>query len=140
MRPSGGSGVCEILVDEDLTCVHISGKGHRARNVARVDAGAKSELGAVGDGDRLFGRIHDLHGQDGAEDLFLHHARVFRRIVDDRGVAGFLEDALDDGVLLAPGESCGAAYAGWARLCFTSAPPDQVELAVARLSRRLGYT
>jgi aspartate/methionine/tyrosine aminotransferase len=73
---------------------------------------------------------------EGATFLFLD----LRAVVDDRGVAGFLEDALDDGVLLAPGESCGAAYSGWARLCFTSAPPEQVEIAVARLSRRLGYT
>ena len=73
---------------------------------------------------------------EGSTFLFLD----LRAVVDDRGVAGFLEDALEDGVLLAPGESCGKAYAGWARLCFTSAPPTQVELAIARLSRRLGYT
>ena len=34
-----------------------------------------------------------------------------RGIVDDRGVAGVLEDALGGGVRLAPGGSCGPAYA-----------------------------
>jgi N-succinyldiaminopimelate aminotransferase len=54
-----------------------------------------------------------------------------------RGVWGFLEDCLDDGVALAPGPSCGEAYAGWVRLCFTAAAPEAVLDAARKLARRL---
>jgi len=57
--------------------------------------------------------------------------------LDGRGLWGFLEDCLADGLLLAPGPSCGQAYAGWVRLCFTAAPPDVVAQAVARLAKRV---
>ena len=57
--------------------------------------------------------------------------------LDERGIWGFLGDCVDDGVALAPGPSCGAEYAGWVRLCYTSAPPEVVAGAVARLARRL---
>jgi aspartate/methionine/tyrosine aminotransferase len=60
--------------------------------------------------------------------------------LDERGVWGFLEDCVDDGVALAPGPSCGAVYGGWVRLCFTAAPPETVRGAVARVARRLGRT
>ncbi len=49
-----------------------------------------------------------------------------------------LEGCLEDGLLLAPGASSGAGYEGYARLCFTSAPPEQVAQAVRKLARRLG--
>ncbi|MCK6519802.1 pyridoxal phosphate-dependent aminotransferase [Myxococcota bacterium] len=94
---------------------------------------AKALYQAVGD--RAAAALR-LPPPEGSTFLFLD----LRPFLDDRGVSGFMEDALDDGVLLAPGESCGVDYAGWARLCFTSAPPGQVDEAVARLSRRLGYT
>jgi len=58
--------------------------------------------------------------------------------LDARGIWGFLEDCLDDGVALAPGPSCGEAYAGWVRLCFTAAAPEAVLDAARKLSRRLG--
>jgi aspartate/methionine/tyrosine aminotransferase len=61
-----------------------------------------------------------------------------RRRLDERGVAGFLADCLSDGVALAPGASCGAAYRDWVRLCYTAAPPEQVLTAVAKLAARLG--
>jgi len=57
--------------------------------------------------------------------------------LDGRGLWGFLEDCLAEGLLLAPGPSCGAAYAGWVRLCFTAAPPEAVAEAVGRLAKRL---
>lgn len=60
-----------------------------------------------------------------------------RRQLGERGIAGFLADCLSDGVALAPGASCGAAYRDWVRLCYTAAPPDQVLAAVARLAARL---
>jgi N-succinyldiaminopimelate aminotransferase len=57
--------------------------------------------------------------------------------LDERGIAGFLEDCLHDGVALAPGASSGATYESHVRLCYTAAPPDAVTRAVAKLSRRL---
>ena len=57
--------------------------------------------------------------------------------LDERGIFGFLEDCLDDGLLLAPGPSFGQGCEKHVRVCFTSAPPDRVEEAVTRLARRL---
>lgn len=57
--------------------------------------------------------------------------------LDARGPWGLLEDCLEDGILLAPGASCGTGYEAWVRLCFTAAPPDDVAEAVRRLARRI---
>jgi hypothetical protein len=48
-----------------------------------------------------------------------------RASLDERGVWGFLEDCLADGVALAPGPSCGSDYATWLRLLH-GRPPDAV--------------
>lgn len=53
--------------------------------------------------------------------------------LDDRGLAGFLDDAADRGLFLAPGPSFGP-YPTHVRLCFTAAPPDVVERGVAVLA------
>ncbi len=45
----------------------------------------------------------------------------------------FLERCVDAGVILVPGASSGDAYRRWARLCFTSVPPDQLDQALERL-------
>lgn len=58
-------------------------------------------------------------------------------VLDERGVFGFLEDCLDDGLVLAPGPSFGKGFEGHVRLCFTSAPPDRVEEACRRLVKRI---
>ena len=60
------------------------------------------------------------------------------RLLDDRGMDGFLTDCFEDGVLVAPGASAGSAYADWVRLCYTAAPPDAVREAVVRLAHRVG--
>ena len=60
-----------------------------------------------------------------------------RERLDERGIDGFLADCLDDGVALAPGRSCGVDYEGWVRLCYTSAPPDEVQKAVQGLAGRI---
>lgn len=75
-----------------------------------------------------------LERPQGSTFLFLD----VRDQLDERGVFGFLEDALDDGLVMAPGPSFGQGYEGFVRLCFTSAPPDRVAEAVSRLARRLG--
>lgn len=61
-----------------------------------------------------------------------------RERLDARGVMGLLEDCLQDGVVVAPGASSGADYAGWIRLCYSCAPPEHVAEGVRRLARRLG--
>jgi N-succinyldiaminopimelate aminotransferase len=58
--------------------------------------------------------------------------------LDARGLEGFLEDCLDDGVVLTPGASCGTGFERHVRLCFTAAPPERVAEAVRRLAKRLG--
>ncbi|MBW2418185.1 MAG: pyridoxal phosphate-dependent aminotransferase [Deltaproteobacteria bacterium] len=60
------------------------------------------------------------------------------RKLDERGMAGFLADCFEDGVLVAPGASCGEAYADWVRVCYTAAPPEQISDAMSLLARRLG--
>ena len=57
--------------------------------------------------------------------------------LDDRGIAGFLEDCFEDGVMVAPGLSSGRDYASWVRLCYTAMPPDRVAEAIALLAARL---
>ena len=54
-----------------------------------------------------------------------------------RNVLEFLEECLEDGLVLAPGASSGEAYEGFVRLCYTSAPPERVAKAVRLLARRL---
>ncbi|MEC9391087.1 MAG: pyridoxal phosphate-dependent aminotransferase [Myxococcota bacterium] len=58
--------------------------------------------------------------------------------LDERGLQGFLEDCIDRGLILAPGTSCGAAFPGHVRVCFTSAPPDVVRRGVDVLASLLG--
>lgn len=65
-----------------------------------------------------------------------HFIDVSRQL-DARGLWGFLEDCVDEGVALAPGPSCGSEYPGAVRLCYTAAPPEQVLAAVRRLAKRL---
>ena len=50
---------------------------------------------------------------------------------------GFLADCFEDGVLVAPGASCGEAYQDWVRVCYTAAPPEQIAEAMSLLARRL---
>lgn len=57
--------------------------------------------------------------------------------LDDRGLAGFLEDAADRGLFLAPGPSFGP-YPTHVRICYTSAPPDVVGRGVELLAGMLG--
>jgi len=54
--------------------------------------------------------------------------------LDDRGLDGLLEDCFEQGVLVAPGLSCGEAYADWIRLSYTAVPPDAVLEAAGRLA------
>jgi len=79
-------------------------------------------------------RALKLPSPGGSTFLFLDVSRL----LDGRGLHGFLEDCFEDGVLVAPGGSSGEAYGEWVRLCYTAAPPEQVREAVERLARRVG--
>jgi aspartate/methionine/tyrosine aminotransferase len=57
--------------------------------------------------------------------------------LDERGLAGFLEDCVDRGLFVAPGPSFGP-YPAHVRLCFTAAPPDVVARGVEALAAVLG--
>ena len=58
--------------------------------------------------------------------------------LDERGEHGFLVRCIERNLVLAPGSSCGAAYAGHVRLCFTSAEPAVVARGVDVLAQLLG--
>jgi N-succinyldiaminopimelate aminotransferase len=77
--------------------------------------------------------ILGVEAPQGSTFLFLDVSKK----IDERGVFGFLEDCLEDGLILAPGPSFGVGFEAYVRLCFTSAPPDRVEKAALLLARRL---
>jgi len=54
--------------------------------------------------------------------------------LDGRGLGGYLEDAFERGVLVAPGGSCGEEYGGWVRISFTAARREVVLEATAKLA------
>ena len=76
-------------------------------------------------------------GHPSPEGSTFHFVDVSRAL-DERGMLGFLEDCVDDGVALAPGSSCGRDYENWVRLCYTVLPQSEVVDAVGRVARRLG--
>ena len=69
---------------------------------------------------------------DGGTFLFLDVSAHLDTDADD--CSTFLERCADAGVLLTPGQSCGADYARWVRLCFTAVPPARLEVALAKLA------
>ena len=69
---------------------------------------------------------------DGGTFLFLDASLHLESDAVDSG--GFLERCADVGVLLTPGRSCGADYAKWVRLCFTSVPRARLDAALERLA------
>ena len=82
-------------------------------------------------------RVAEILGLPAPEGGMFLFAHVGDRL-DDRGLQGLLEDCFEQGVLVAPGLSCGEAYADWIRLSFTAVPPDAVIEAARRLASVLG--
>lgn len=78
-------------------------------------------------------RVLGVAPPEGSTFLFLD----VRDRLDERGMTGFLEDVFEDGVVLSPGASSGRDYEGFARLCFTAMPPDEVAKAVRLLAARI---
>ena len=106
-----------------------------ARNALRDGADwiARARSSYADVGRRCAARL-GLGAPSGSTFLFIDVAER----LDERGLAGFLEDCFEDGVLVAPGASSGEGYESWIRLCYTSAPPDDVFAAVELLAARLG--
>jgi len=84
-------------------------------------------------GDRAADRL-GVTRPDGGTFLFVD---VGHRL-DGRGLIGFLEDCLEDNLILTPGTSFGADYPTSVRLCFTCAAPEVVLRGVDRLATRIG--
>ncbi|MCA9561972.1 MAG: pyridoxal phosphate-dependent aminotransferase [Myxococcales bacterium] len=57
--------------------------------------------------------------------------------LDERGMQGLLEDCVDQGLLISPGQIFGPGYESYVRVCFTSASPDLVGTGVEVLAKRL---
>ena len=72
---------------------------------------------------------------EGGTFLFFDASRFLR---EGETLMGFLERCLDAGVLLTPGTASGRDYVTWARLCFTSVPPTDLDRALERLRAVLG--
>ncbi len=53
---------------------------------------------------------------------------------EDEDAFPFLVSCLEAGVLLTPGSACGADFKKWARLCFTSAPYNEIVKAMDALA------
>jgi aspartate/methionine/tyrosine aminotransferase len=96
----------------------------------------------------LAGAPIDFHVPDGATYLFLDFKRALgpggpaegapTAGVATEGLQALLERAIDRGVLLAPGEAFGNAYAeSFARLCFTAVPLERVLLGIERLRQAI---
>ncbi len=69
------------------------------------------------------------HAPDGGSYVFVDFATVLQ----GRPLGQLLERAIDRGVLLAPGNGFGHAFATWARLCFTSVPRPRLVEGLDRL-------
>jgi N-succinyldiaminopimelate aminotransferase len=67
---------------------------------------------------------------DGAYYFFFNVEKYLR----GRSVTDVVNECLDAGVSVAPGEDFGAAYGNWLRICFAGESPERVLLGVERLN------
>ncbi len=67
--------------------------------------------------------------------LFFDAAPFFR---EGEKLDGFLERCFEAGVLLTPGTAAGQDYSTFVRLCFTAVPPDELDVALARVRGVIG--
>jgi N-succinyldiaminopimelate aminotransferase len=131
--PAGPVGQAGKISTHTFYCAPTAGQV--AAKIALADGGAwidhaRSSYREVG---KQAADVLGLPAPQGSTFLFLDASGV----LDSRGIGGFLEDCLSDGVALAPGVSCGADYENWVRLCYTAAPPERVAEAIAKVAKRL---
>jgi aspartate/methionine/tyrosine aminotransferase len=82
----------------------------------------------------LAGAPIDFHVAEGSTYLFLDFAPAIVQRGGERPLYAILERAVDRGVLLAPGDAFGGAYAqSCARLCYTGVPSARVVEGIERL-------
>lgn len=75
-----------------------------------------------------------LPAPEGGTFLFVDvGAALHPELPPDDALTDFLLRCLERGLILAPGSSCGPMYSSHVRLCFTSAPPEDVRQGVAVL-------
>jgi len=74
-----------------------------------------------------------LDAPEGSQFLWIDVAEQ----LDERGLMGFLEECLDEGLLVAPGPSFGP-YPTHIRVCYTAVPPDLTARGIECLAQRLG--
>jgi aspartate/methionine/tyrosine aminotransferase len=79
--------------------------------------------------DALKGTAIRFHVAEGGTYLFLDFAEV----LEDKPLGFLLQRGIDRGVLIAPGEAFGKAYASWGRLCFTAVPLPRMLEGITRL-------
>ncbi len=105
--------------------------------LAALEGGA-DWIAAAREEDRAIGvevaRRLGVTSPEGGTFLFLD----VRDQLDERGLMGLLEDCFEQGVLVAPGSSCGEEYADWIRLSYTAVPGEAVLEATRRLANVLG--
>jgi aspartate/methionine/tyrosine aminotransferase len=122
------------------TAFNVSVAMQRAAEAALADEGfpvaARDAYRAARDAavTALAGAPIRFHVAEGATYLFLDFTPAIAARGGPRALLDILERAVDRGVLLAPGEAFGSAYANaFARLCFTSVPEGRVVLGIERL-------
>lgn len=134
------AGPPEIVQEVHKVSIHTAYHAPTAAQIAAevalrlgdewVAAARESHRGAGEAAARLLG----LEPPEGSMFLFIDVASR----LDDRGLLGFLEDCVDEGVAVAPGLSCGQAYATWVRLSYTCVPPAAAAEGVRRFAHVLG--
>ncbi len=103
-------------------------------DVAWIES-ARREYRAARDaaGLALGGARVDFSVAEGGSYLFLD----FSALLGERPLKVLLERAIDNGVLLAPGDAFGAGFERCARLCFTSVPRAELATGIARLRKAM---
>jgi N-succinyldiaminopimelate aminotransferase len=125
--------VAEALKVATHTCYHAPTAGQIAALRALQSGGAWLREAYRAAGEQVAG-ILGVPPPEGSCFFFLD----VRAHLDERNLLGFLEDCLEDGVVLSPGSSSGEDYPDWVRLCFTAVPPDRTIEAARLLAKRLG--
>jgi aspartate/methionine/tyrosine aminotransferase len=130
------SGVAEALKVATHTCYHAPTAGQIAalRALQSGDAWLRQACEAYRAAGEQVAGILGVPPPEGSCFFFLD----VRTHLDERNLLGFLEDCLEDGVVLSPGSSSGEDYPDWVRLCFTAVPPDRTIEAAPLLAKRLG--
>lgn len=125
---------------ETHSAFNVSVAMQRAAEAALADAdfpaaARQAYLGARDAAAKAFaGAPIRFHVPEGATYLFLDFSPAIAARGGARPLYAILERAVERGVLLAPGEAFGAAYAeAFARLCFTSVAVNKVVAGVERL-------